>query len=68
MEQRQEDMAADIVEIKELLKAQDQKFAKFVDAAESKFITRLEGKAAMLLFSIAITLVTVYLNLKDHLK
>lgn len=68
MEQKQEDMADDIKEIKELLKAQDAKFAAFVDGANKTFITRIEGRAAMVLFSISVTLITVWLSLKDHIK
>lgn len=52
-----------------------ERFDKYVEKSESdkesytqKFITRAEGKAAMLLFSICVTLITVWLSLKDHIK
>lgn len=68
MEQRQEDMAEDIREIKELLKAQDAKFAKFVNGANRSFLTRLEAKAYGAAITLIFSIVVIYLQLKDHLK
>lgn len=52
-------MKDDITEIKNLLKAQDEKFAKFVEASEKKFITRVEAKVAAWIIGIAISVVTI---------
>jgi Fic family protein len=67
MEEKQESMAEDIKDIKEILKAQDAKFSKFVDASERKFITRLEGLAVVAFLSVAATLIVIYANIKDKL-
>jgi tetrahydromethanopterin S-methyltransferase subunit A len=47
----------DIKEIKELLKTQD-----------DKYISRLEGKVAGVIVGLALTAITVFFQIKDHLK
>jgi vacuolar-type H+-ATPase subunit B/Vma2 len=66
MEEKQVSMSEDIQEIKELLKAQDQKFAKFVEASERKFITRLEATAISTFIGIVISLAVLFINLTKH--
>lgn len=61
-------MKDDIKEIKEILKAQDAKFSKFVEASEKKFLTRLEGRVVMTVFALIVTATTLWLNLKDHIR
>jgi vacuolar-type H+-ATPase subunit B/Vma2 len=67
MEEKQVSMSEDIQEIKELLKAQDQKFAKFVDASERKFITRLEATAISVFVGFLVSMVVLFINIKEKL-
>lgn len=61
-------MKDDIKEIKDLLKAQDTKFASFVDASEKRFVTRAELKISQWVFGFVISALALFLSLKDHLK
>jgi len=61
-------MKDDIKEIKDLLKAQDTKFASFVDASEKRFVTRAELKISQWVFGFVISALAIFLSLKDHLK
>lgn len=67
MEEKQVSMSEDIQEIKELLKAQDQKFAKFVEASEKKFITRLEATAISVFVGFLVSMVVLFINIKEKL-
>ena len=57
-----------IKEIKDLLKAQDAKFAKFVDASEKRFVTRAEMKISQWVVGFVISAITIILVAKDHLR
>lgn len=67
MEEKQESMAEDIKDIKEILKAQDAKFSKFVEASEKKFITRLEATAISVFVGFVVSLVVLFINIKEKL-
>lgn len=67
MEEKQVSMSEDIQEIKELLKAQDQKFARFVEASEKKFITRLEATAISVFVGFLVSMVVLFINVKEKL-
>lgn len=67
MEEKQESMAEDIKDIKEILKAQDAKFSKFVEASEKKFITRLEATAISVFVGFLVSLVALFINIKEKL-
>ena len=45
-----------------------ERFDKFVDKSEVKFVTRLEARVANATFAIIISLVTVWFTIKDHIK
>lgn len=45
-----------------------ERFDKFVENSEKKFITRLEGKAYAAAIVLVFTIITVYFQIKDHLK
>lgn len=61
-------MKDDIKEIKDLLKAQDTKFASFVDASEKRFVTRNELKISQWIFGFVISAFALFLTFKDHLR
>jgi hypothetical protein len=44
------------------------RFDKFVDESEKRFITRLEGKIAVGVVTLAIAFVTFWFNVKEHIK
>jgi uncharacterized protein (UPF0335 family) len=67
MEERQESMADDIKDIKEILKAQDAKFSRFVEASEKKFITRLEATAISVFVGFLVSMVVLFINIKEKL-
>jgi uncharacterized protein (UPF0335 family) len=67
MEERQESMADDIKDIKEILKAQDAKFSRFVEASEKKFITRAETIAITTFVGFVVSLVVIFMNIKEKL-
>jgi hypothetical protein len=67
MEEKQVSMSEDIQEIKALLKAQDQKFARFVEASEKKFITRLEATAISVFVGFLVSMVVLFINIKEKL-
>lgn len=68
MEERQENMAEDIKEIKDTLASFIDKYEKDKEGLLSKFITRTEAVAVGVFLSISVTLFTLWLNVKDHLK
>jgi hypothetical protein len=45
-----------------------ERFDKFVDKSEVKFVTRLEARVANATFAIIISLITVWFTIKDHIK
>ena len=45
-----------------------ERFDKFVDNSEKRFITRVEGKAYAAAISLIFSIVIIWLQLKDHLK
>lgn len=68
MEQRQEDMTQDISEIKVIVKELNANIDSKLENIEKKFITRAEAYVAGTIITLFATLITVWLNLKDHLK
>lgn len=45
-----------------------ERFDKFVDNSEKQFLTRLEAKAYGAAITLIFAIVTIYFQLKDHLK
>lgn len=45
-----------------------ERFDKFVDNSEKRFITRVEGKAYAAAISLVFSVVIIWLQIKDHLK
>jgi len=57
MEQRQDDMASDIADIKQMLKDR-----------ENKYITRAEAAVVGIVLTVLATGISIWVNIKDHIK
>ncbi len=68
MEQRQEDMTQDISEIKTIVKELNANIDTKFERMDRKFVTRSEAYIAGVILTIIATLITVGLNIQDHLK
>lgn len=61
-------MKDDIKEIKENQQAQSEKFDKFIDSMDKRFVSRAELKITQWVFGFIIASVALWLNLTNHLK
>lgn len=61
-------MKDDIKEIKENQQAQSEKFDKFIDSLDRRFVTRNELKITQWVFGFIVAGIALWLNLTDHLK
>lgn len=68
MEQRQEDNTQDISEIKIIVKELNAKIDTKFERMDKRFVTRSEAYIAGVILTIIATLITVGLNIQDHLK
>lgn len=61
-------MKDDIKEIKENQQAQSEKFDKFIDSMDKRFVSRAELKITQWVFGFIISAAALYLNFSNHIK